>query len=97
MSDNGKLTKEERIEIESQISKYWNLYNILDLATFYANQIFYFPKFCDFRGRIYTLSKYFTVIGDFARALLLVDDTENNIDRGSEAWSERESVRIINH
>ena len=62
---------------QSHNSKYWRYLNIINIATVYKNETFYFPTFADFRGRIYTLTQILTYQGDdLCRSLLLFANEE---------------------
>jgi DNA-directed RNA polymerase len=70
-------TKEIKRDKNSHNARYYAYYNIIHLAILFQNQTFYLPTYADFRGRVYTLSNYFSYQGmDLARALLLFDSEE---------------------
>jgi hypothetical protein len=60
-------------------------FNIINIAILFRAQVFYFPVFADFRGRLYTLSNYLSYQGnDLARSLLLFESNEVLNDKGYE-------------
>ena len=65
-------TKEIQMKKMASNSKYQLYLNIINIASLYRDQEFYFPVFVDFRGRVYPLSHYLNYQGgDLARSLLL--------------------------
>lgn len=74
---NKKDSEDVKRNKQSHNSKYWRYLNIINIATVYKNEIFYFPTFADFRGRIYTLTQILTYQGDdLCRSLLLFANEE---------------------
>ena len=78
-------TAEVKKEKMTHNSIYHLYYNTLSIAILYRNHSFYLPVFCDYRGRIYTLSNYLSYQGnDLARSLFLFDKEDVINDTGRE-------------
>ena len=71
--DKRKLTKKEKVELDSYLSKKELQENILGLASVFSNiPEFYIPVNLDFRGRLYCTTEYLNYqSNDLAKSLLL--------------------------
>jgi DNA-directed RNA polymerase len=77
--DKEKLSKLERKQLDSFVSKYELEQNILGMASVYRNiHRFYIPVRMDNRGRVYCMSSYLNYQSiDLAKALLLFSNGES--------------------